>query len=220
MDVYILQNETPQVVSAFAGAFFAFVFFVIGESWLSSKRRSSKIIFTLKTIREYIAFQIYPLEINTKIARETIAIEKPISIFISRFLLFPIENQGYSKLDKYKVTGSILKFVIDLKLLNESVASLNSNIQELSDFSRVAILEKQEDEFQETMKENLNILKNNVQKFSKHLESTRSKITPLLIEVDFTLWYEQSYFWQKNYFKFRQRLDSAYRDKIIQKMSK
>jgi len=220
MDINIFQNEMPQIISAFAGAFFAFVFFVVGESWFASTRKRDEFVFTLDVIKEYIAFQIFTLEANIKIAQGISVIEKPISIHIDRFQMSPIENQIYSKLRRYKVTSSILEFVVHLKALNESVITLNTNLQELSNISKVAMLEQREVDFKETMDQNLIDLKDKIERFSKHLKSTRSKITPLINEINFTLWYEQSYFWQKIYFRFRQRLDLTYRDKIIKKISK
>ena len=70
----------------------------------------------------------------------------------------------------------------------------------------------------ETVNTNFIKLKDKNDSFLKHLKSTRDKITPLVKEIKFTLWYEQSCFWQKFHFRFRQLLNSKYRDRIIKTM--
>jgi len=211
-----------QIISAFAGAFFAFIFFVIGQLWISSNKKRRESIRCLKLAKNYIIFQLHPIEINKKLANNILEIRQPIMIHIKKFHVLPIEYDIYSKIDEfgYRAGLSVSSFISRAKILNENIDVLNSYMEELSDFARIAMLEKREREFEKTMDENLKELHDGVRTVLQSLELMEKKINPVTDEIYFSLWYTRSYFWQKIYFKFRQKSDKHYREKIIKEKFK
>ena len=58
------NSDYIPIISAFFGAFFAFVFFVIGQLWISTSKERKKIIGDLEKMKEYTALQTYFFEQN------------------------------------------------------------------------------------------------------------------------------------------------------------
>lgn len=211
------NSDYIQMATAFLGAFFAFVFFVLGELWISSSKERKKLISEIERMKEYVALQIYFFEQNIRNFENTAQI-KPINILLNEFKLFPVEECVYQRIGKFKVTESILKFIVHLRALNEDIKTLNSWIKELSDFSKVAMLEKREDEFSETMKKNTEEFQKKAKVVQEHMQSTQAKVSPLIAELDLTLKYVKSGFWYKWHFLFRVKTNAQYRERQINKL--
>ena len=210
------NSDYIPIISAFFGAFFAFVFFVIGQLWISTSKERKKIIGDLEKMKEYTAMQTYFFEQNIQNFKNLEQV-KPISILLNKFKLFPIEECIYQKLGKFKLTESALKFVVHLRVINEDIKTLNNWIDHLSEFSKIAMLEKREGEFSETMAKNTDEFQNKAKIIKEHMESTQKKINPLIAEIDFTIKYVKSGFWYKGYFIIRARLNKKFREEKIQK---
>ena len=212
------NSDYTQIISAFFGAFFAFVFFVIGQLWISTSKERKQIIADLEKMKEYTALQTYFFEQNILNFKNLEQI-KPISILLNKFKLFPIEECIYQKFGKFKVTEPALKFVVHLRAINEDINTLNNWVDHLSEFSKIAMLEKREDEFSETMTNNSAEFQKKASVVKQHLESTQKKMDPLIAELDFTIKYVKSGFWYKGYFIIRARLDKNFRERKIQKLA-
>jgi len=93
-------------------------------------------------------------------------------------------------------------------------------MHELSEFSRIAMLEQREQDFSETMEKNVGEFKKEARKIYDHMVSTKEKIDNLLSEIDFTERCIRSFFWTKWYMNLRAYFDSKYRDKQIEQIQK
>ena len=206
-----------EISSAFLGAFFAFCFFMIGQYWLASSQKNKETSSYLDALQEYIATQIYYFETNLQVCN-LLAGMSPISITLNEFSIFPIENAVYQKLTGYQVSESIIKFIVHLRVLNESMGVINKWLGELSSLSRVAMLEKREDVFKDTMGNNTTELKEKVEKVREQIVATKAKISTLNAEIEFTKRYIQSPFWKKWYILIKMKSLPDYRSKQIAKM--
>lgn len=220
MALNLSQNEILEIVASFFGSFFAFVFFIIGQICIASNNKKAENIIHLKFVKDYVAFQLLPFEVNEKNGLGIIDEQRSVVIFMRTFRLFLIEKSIYPKLEKYKAGGYILKFISGLELLNEDINALNKTIIELSSFSRSAMLKRNDIEFEKTLRINLEDLKKNISEMLKNAEDTKKQISTVIREINFALWYEESYFWRKGYFNIRQWMDSNYRNEIIIKLAK
>ncbi|OQB93203.1 MAG: hypothetical protein BWX82_00602 [Parcubacteria group bacterium ADurb.Bin115] len=212
-----MENFNEIIISSFSGAFFAFVFFVIGQYLIRYNEKKDKKLDNLNVIKEFIAMQIPIILLNKKKAKEfnDIDTNKPVQVFIKRFEPFVIDNFFYTKINKYKVLESIVHFWSYLKILDEDMKTLNDTINDLSNFSRIAMIEKKEKNFEETMKINLEDFKEKTKIIYDRIEEIEKTPESIIDEINFYLWYERSYFWNKCYFGFRYKLDKDYRKKMI-----
>jgi len=206
-----------EISSAFWGAFLAFCFFIIGQYWLALLQKGAMAMSYLDTLKEYISTQIYYFETNLQICN-LLAGMSPISITLNEFNIFPIEDAVYQRLTGYQVSGSIIKFIVHLRVLNESMRVVNKWLDELSSLSRIAMLEKREDVFQDTMDKNTTELKEKVEKVREHIISAKAKISTLNAEIEFTKRYIRSPFWKKWYILVKMKSSPDYRSKQIAKM--
>ncbi len=217
---YLSQINWLPFISSFAGAFFAFLFFVFGQTWISSLMKREELIVLLERLNEFVALQIYQLEMNLLIIKSVKEINESVGIFLKRFTLFHIEKFNISKMLKYKVVGDVLKFVVHLEVANDNVNMLNNTIDVLNDFSKVAILENRVDFFNKLLGENIIVLKDNSEKFSNQIKIIKDKIDPITREIHFAIWYSQLKFWEKWYFLVRVNFCSEYKDKKKEKLFK
>ncbi len=213
----VLKIIDKDISSAFFGAFFAFIFFVVGQLWISTSKKKEDLISELKRIKEYVVLQIYFLEINIRNCKN-ISELKPISILLNEFNFFPIENAIYQKIGNFEVTNSILRFIINLRILNEKIRELNDWIKILSDFSKVAMLENRQSEFIKTMTENIEKIKNETRILEKDLRDQKSKVGYLSAEIELTLKYVNSIFIVKWYLIIRSKISKEFRDIQIKKL--
>lgn len=212
-----MENFNEIIISSFLGAFFAFIFFVIGQYLIRSNEKKDKKVDNWNFIKEFISLQIPIIILNKTKAEEfnSIDINKPIQIFVKRFELFVVDNFFYTKINNYKILGTVIHFWSYLKILNEDFKILNDTVANLSNFSRIAMIENKEKNFEQTMKNNLEDLKKKTKIIYDRINEVEKKPGSIIDEINFYLWYEGSYFWNKYYFRFRYKLNSSYREKMI-----
>ena len=210
-----------EIIGSFAGAFFAFLFFVVGQCWIKSNEKRDEMISNLDAIKEFVAMEITTIIFNKNKANElnNFDINKPIQIFVKRFELFVVANFFYTEINKYKLLESVIKFWASLKILNDDITTCNDTIKELSDFSRIAMIENKEKDYEQTMKANWEDLKNKTKMLLKSMEEIEKIPQEVISELNFCLWYEQTYFWNKFYYKFRYKCNKDFRKKMIDKIA-
>jgi len=213
-------SDYVQMLSAFLGAFFAFCFFVFGQFCISSSKEKNNNITNLERMREYVVMQIYFFESNIQKHKNIIDNIAPIGVSVNELSLFPIEEGVYQRIGGFKVVKSIMKFIVHLRVLNENIRVFNKWLNELSEFSRIAMLEQREHDFSKTMSENVERFKKEAEKIYNHMTFTKETIDHLLAEIDFTEKYVRAFFWTKWYISLKIYFDSAYRDKQIEKIMK
>ncbi|HUV80997.1 MAG TPA: hypothetical protein VMW21_00530 [Patescibacteria group bacterium] len=216
------QQGYIQIIAAFFGAFFAFCFFILGETIISSLRKKKKVIAELERIEEYIALQIYFLEINIKnyeVIMKGFKL-KPISICLNQLYFFPIEEFIYQKISNFKVSENILKFIIKLRLFNTNVMTFNRYLKIHSDLSKDTMLKRAEQDFLKTARENVDKIRNETSEFLTNMKKAREDISPLIAEIRLTLKLIRSFFWIRWYFLLKTKLDPEYRKKKIQELIK
>jgi len=213
-------NDYMHIVSSFLGAFFAFCFFVLGQRWIISMKERNDLLLNIEKMREYISMQNYYFEINISNYQKLIENIQPIGISLDQLAFFPIEDCVYQKLNKLEVANSIIKFVVTLRLLNENIRMVNRWIDEMSNFSRIAMLEKKEDAFMETMTKNVDKLKDSNKKILASLEDCKLQIDPIIAEIVITKKYVESPFWIKWCSKLRDKVSPNHRQDQVDKLVK
>jgi hypothetical protein len=213
-----------QTFSAFIGAFFAFCFFIIGQKWISNRAERKRIISELGRLHEYIVMQVYFFETNISTYQNISKNNESISIHLTKFIYFPIEDDIYKKIGNYTVFRSIVTFIINLRVLNKDIQMINSWIKEISEFSRIAMIENRQEDFEKTIEENFNKLKSESDKIYSLIKSTKEKIDPLLAEIEFTRRIIEYFFLKRWYLYLRIRINPKYREcqikKILEKNNK
>lgn len=219
---HFIQQLDPsdyiQILSTFLGAFFAFVFFIILDCLNNSINKRREIILYLEHLKKYVVSQIYFFETNL-IQLDRIKKIKPISISLFNMRMFPIEDYVDSKLYKYKVSESIIRFIISLEVSNDNISLINNYMMELSNLSRKIIFEGKESQLKDTMGENMNDLECKAKEIKDFLDQNKKKIGPLIDEINFTLWYEKAYFWSRLLFIIKKKINKNYREKKIIELS-
>jgi len=213
-------NDYMQVVSSFLGAFFAFCFFVLGQLWISSMKQRNELLLNIERMREYISMQSYYFEINISNIKKLIENIQPIGISLDQLAYFPIEECVYQKLNKLEVANSVIKFVVSLRLLNENIRIVDRWIDEMSNFSRIAMLEKKEDAFMETMTKNVDKIKESSKKILESLEDYKLQIDPIIAEIAITKKYVESPFWIKWCSDLRDKIYPNHRKDQVDKLVK
>ncbi len=217
------SEEWVQILSAFVGAFSAFVLFILGEYFLRSNKKRDEILFLLEESKEYVASVQYEFELNKRLSDQVKTLE-PISIFLNQMRFFPIQEKLYLKFKDYKLAETLIRFSVDLRVLNDSAVVLNSFFKEHSDLSRIAMIDRRENEFLETMTKDAEHINYLMDKYREHLDASNKKIPRIIDEINFTIWYVKSYFWTKMSYlvlsKILKRFDTDYREIMIKKIVK
>ncbi len=211
------MSDYIQFTSAFLGAFFAFVFFALGHLWTSSRKERKNAIADIGRLQEFMAMQTYYFETNLLIYENLIKSENPIAINLSGFTAFPIEEYFFCKLNKYQVSLSLMRYIVDLKVLNADIESLNKWLAELTDFSRIAMLEQKEDHFRDTLTDSAKKFKEQADKLKSHLTSTKEEVPRILAELALTQDYLRSSIFRRFYIKLRTYFDDTYREERLKK---
>jgi len=206
-----------QIIASFSGAFFAFVFFIIGESWLSKRRVRIELIEELFSIKYYLASLLYYFEMNMATHASLVKSLKYDSINHQRLLVIPIRESSWRILRNCRVSGSIEMLYVFLKVINNNVDQYNELLKTLSHFAEIATVENRKDEFRVSMVENIENFKVESTKFYDLLSGQKIKLTQVIDEVDFTLNYFRYIPIKRLYYYIRIRLNESFREKCIAK---
>lgn len=209
-----------QTLTSFLGAFFAFCFFILGQLWSSSRKKRSNNIRDLDKMIEYINMQAYYFETNEAKYQDNIKDIRPISISLNELNYFPIEENVYQKMGRFKVWESTIKFIIGLRILNENIRVSNRWQEKHSEISQKAMLEKREDEFLPTMTEDVDKFKKHADKIYNSMISIKKQVNPLLAEALFTKKCIAASFLKRAYIRLRIYLNSNYRVEEIKNIHK
>lgn len=210
-------SEWVQIASSFFGAFFAFVFFIIGEKWLANRRAHTELIEELFSVKYYLANLHYYFEMNLAVHPTILAGLAHDSITRSKLLQFPIRESSWKILRNCKVAESIERTYVFLKVINNDIEQYNELVQTFSRFAEVAAIENKQDAFRESMTKNIEKFKADKQKIPTLLKDHALKLNGVIDEVDFTLNYLQYFLPKRLYYRFRIKLDPSFRDLCIQK---
>lgn len=206
------------ILSSFSWAFFAFIFFIIGESILEDRRKIKDVIDELERIDEFMTDLLYFSEINIRETEDINRVVSPITILLNKFTILPLDNGLYRKLAEFRVRWTIVKFVIHLRVLNMDLVRMNEYITNLNEFSKIAIKDQLESKYLETMTHNFEQLKNNFQKLIENINKIKEDSDGIRAEIHFTLSLLKSPFIKRLYIKTRLMLSEKFRESEIQRI--
>lgn len=204
------------VASSFLGAFFAFVFFLLGECILSKSKERKQLIANIKIVQEQIMDTIYYSSVNVKECENILATENSISISLSAFVPFPLENGLYRSLEKFKVREPLVMFETHLRVSNIDMQKMGKYIDILNELSLEAMQNQMEEKYRDTLGVNHQKLKENVKKFQEHLSAIQEKRGRVLAEITFTINLLQGNLFKRGYLNARLRFSKKYREQCIQ----
>lgn len=210
-------EDWVQIIASFSGAFFAFVFFIIGEGWLSKRRARIELIEELFSIKYYLASLLYYFEMNMATHASIVEGLKYDGINHQRFLPIPIRESSWRILRSCRVSGSIEMLYVFFKVINNNIEQYNELLKTLSHFAEIATVDNRRDEFRVSLTENIEKFKAESTKFYDLLSSQKSKIAQVIDEVDFTLNYFQYMPIKRLYYYIRIRSNESFREKCIAK---
>ena len=206
------------VASSFLGAFFAFVFFLLGEWMLSKRKERKELITNLKIVEEQIVDTIYYSLVNVKECENILATENPISISLNAFVPFPLENGLYRDVEKIKVREPLVMFETHLRIANIDMQKMGQYIAILNELSLEAMRNQLEEKYQDTLGVNHKKLKENVKKLQEHLSAIQEKRERVLAEILFTISLLQANSLRRGCLNVILRLSKEYREQRIQKI--
>ncbi len=211
------SHDLIQIISSFLGAFFAFVFFIVGEYLLTKQRTRKAVLDELFAMKYYFAGLLYFFEMNLLYHRTIVEELKYDSITIQRINAFPLRETSWQSLKHLKVSSSIEYFLIHLKVLNQEIDTYNKVLDIYSRIAEVATVENRKSEFEQSMAENIHRFKVNKEHLAESFSSNKQKLIAVIDEVDFSLNYLQYNFPKRLYYHFRIKMDPSFRDLCIQK---
>lgn len=210
-------EDWVQIIASFSGAFFAFVFFMIGEGWLSKRRVRIELIEELFSIKYHLASLLYYFEMNMLTHASLVKSLKYDGINPPKFLPIPIRESSWRILRNCRVSESIEMLYVFLKVINHNIDQYNELLKTLSHFAEIATVENRKDEFKLSMTESIENFKAESTKFYDLLSKQKSKLIQVIDEVDFTLNYFQYMPIKRLYYYIRMRLDKSFREECIAK---
>lgn len=210
-------EDWVQIIASFSGAFFAFVFFMIGENWLSKRRLRIELIEELFSIKYHLASLLYYFEMNMLTHASLVKGLKYDGINHQRFLPIPIRESSWRILRNCKVSGSIEMLHVFLKVINNNNDQHNELLKTFSHFAEIATVDNRRDEFRISMVENIENFKVESTKLHALLSKQKIKLTQVIDEVDFTLNYFRYMPIKRLYYYIRIRLNESFREECIAK---
>lgn len=206
------------IVSSFFGAFFAFLFFLLGEWIVSRRRKTNEVIEELKMAEEHIIDAIYYLLVNSRECENVLASDNPITVTIHTFILFPEGNGLYKILESLNVRESLIRFNTQLRIANIDIDKVNKYISILNLWASDAMKNQLEIKYQDTLLSNQQKLKENIKTLLEYLSRIQGVKDRVLAEINFTLNLLQANWFKKSYVSARLRCAKSYREKQIQKI--
>lgn len=206
------------IASSFLGAFFAFLFFLLGERILSKWKERKEIIEELKRIYEYVVDSLYYSVVNVNECDGILKATNPIVVTLNAFVPFPLGNGLYRSLGKFKVRESLVYFETSLRFCNIRMNKVGRYVDMLNDLSMDAMKNQIEDRYQVTMDVNQQKLKEDTETVRKHLEDIQKKREHLGAEIIFTLKLLQANWVKRVYVYGMLNISKTYRERQIQKI--
>lgn len=206
-------------LGSFIGAFFAFLFFVIGDTWKQNKQKRAIAINTLNIVRE-ILFRHMTLFSILDTAQSGIFKGEAMSVNLHVLPIFPIEKNILPSISHLQIIKSIYSYFARIELINDDISGINRFNAEISDLAKYAMLKGNEEIYKETLEKNFVKLCEDVKKNKESASASKIINDDLFDELYWTIKYLKSNFARRAYIRLRIKLSPKYKEKMILKYSK
>lgn len=163
------------LLSAFAGAFFAYLFVRIGEFFSKIYERQKIHYNTLVLLATQLNKNYGILEDNKYLIPNFIQTIQDGKIYQNKIHMLDIDEVFLKDLFSIKLINNLFSLQYDYRKANEDADTINDINQNIRDMFRQRILQEQDKEGIEEYKQNTNILVNNLRLYEKILVSTQTK---------------------------------------------
>jgi hypothetical protein len=202
-------------LGAFAGAFFAFCFFIFNEY---RKEKKTKII-KLWNLTEYLENVLLFFKLNISLANDMLGIEYG-KIVLDNYSYFRIKNNLFSELGVFKLTEDVSKFNLSLENLNAQFNVFNNYLNRINQTYSKMSDNNRHNYYKNSMEENLKNFKESQEKIIKLLKKENEENERLIKVTGFFVNYFDSNFLVKKYYDYKMKKDKDFIKKWLVKNKK
>ncbi|MCA9375878.1 MAG: hypothetical protein KC925_02340 [Candidatus Doudnabacteria bacterium] len=211
--------EWVALISSFLGAFFAFLFFILGDNWKQKKQKKEHAIRALNTVREML-FRHMTLFHALKKDQSAIKKRDAISINLQVLYTFPVKIDVLHDISHLEIRNSIYIYAARIELMNQNIQAINRQNALLSDLGRMAMLEGKVGEYENALKASNADFKGIVECNEDFASETDKAMSELLDELGWIIKQSKSNVFKRIYTYLRMRLNVEYKSKTIEKIKK